>query len=110
MPLALATTFFLLSLTGIPPFIGFIGKFSLFGAALERGGLAWLVVVAAMNSVVSFAYYFSIVRRVFFVPSDKTGSVRLSGPVLLVLIVALLLTVGWGLFPNTLLYHVSRVL
>ena len=42
LPLAITTTLFLLSLTGIPPFVGFIGKFSLFSATLQVPGLVWL--------------------------------------------------------------------
>ncbi|MBK8574868.1 MAG: NADH-quinone oxidoreductase subunit N [Elusimicrobia bacterium] len=60
LPLALMTTVFLLSLTGIPPLVGFIGKFSLFSATLQTQGLVWLAVVGAVNSVISLAYYFPL--------------------------------------------------
>ena len=55
---------FLVSLTGLPPTIGFAGKFVLFQAALDSG-LAWLAVVAALNTVVSLFYYFKIMRALF---------------------------------------------
>ncbi|HZL99432.1 MAG TPA: NADH-quinone oxidoreductase subunit N [Planctomycetota bacterium] len=55
---------FLVSLTGLPPTIGFAGKFLLFQAALGSG-LAWLAVVAALNTVVSLFYYFKIMRALF---------------------------------------------
>ncbi len=62
-PLAASVlTIFLLSLTGIPPLAGFIGKFYLFMAAWHAK-FYWLVIVAAINSVVSFAYYGGVVKR-----------------------------------------------
>jgi NADH-quinone oxidoreductase subunit N len=55
---------FLVSLTGLPPTIGFVGKWYLFNAALSSG-LAWLAVVLALNTVVSLFYYFKIARALF---------------------------------------------
>ena len=55
---------FLVSLTGLPPTIGFIGKWMLFRASLDSG-LYWLAVVAALNSVVALFYYFKVVRALF---------------------------------------------
>ncbi|MFH1725918.1 MAG: NADH-quinone oxidoreductase subunit N [Elusimicrobiota bacterium] len=63
--LALLMGFFLLSLAGIPPMAGFIGKFYLFAAAV-KGGFYWLAVVAVLNSVVSIYYYMGVVRHMFF--------------------------------------------
>ncbi|MHC4844592.1 MAG: NADH-quinone oxidoreductase subunit N [Planctomycetota bacterium] len=55
---------FLVSLTGLPPTIGFAGKWLLFRATLETG-LYWLAVVAALNAVVALFYYFKIARALF---------------------------------------------
>jgi NADH-quinone oxidoreductase subunit N len=55
---------FLVSLTGLPPTIGFVGKWYLFNAAFSSG-LAWLAVVLALNTVVSLFYYFKIARALF---------------------------------------------
>ncbi len=54
---ALCLTIALLSLTGIPPLAGFMGKYYLFMAALEKGYL-WLVILAVLGSAVSVGYYF----------------------------------------------------
>ena len=62
---AVAFAIFLFSLTGIPPFSGFIGKVYLFAEVIHRG-VYWLAVVAALNSVVSLYYYARIVRAMFF--------------------------------------------
>jgi NADH-quinone oxidoreductase subunit N len=55
---------FLVSLTGLPPTIGFVGKWYLFNAALTSG-LAWLAVLLGLNTVVSLFYYFKIARALF---------------------------------------------
>lgn len=110
LPLALSTTFFLLSLTGIPPFFGFIGKFSIFAAAVQADGLLWLAVVGVVNSVISFAYYFSIVRAMFFVDPKKSGAPVLARPLAAVLGLTLAATVVLGLSPAPLLAWVQRII
>jgi NADH-quinone oxidoreductase subunit N len=59
-----ALVVFLASLTGLPPTAGFMGKLMLFQAAFDSD-LAWLAVVAALNSVVALFYYFKLVRALF---------------------------------------------
>ena len=55
---------FLASLTGVPPFAGFVGKFYLFAAVMDRQWF-WLVIVAGLNSVVGLYYYFRVVKAMF---------------------------------------------
>lgn len=62
--LGLAFALALLSLAGIPPLGGFVGKIFLFSAAMQQGYL-WLVIVAAVNSVVSLYYYLLVLRRMY---------------------------------------------
>lgn len=62
--LAAAMTLFLVSLTGLPPTGGFLGKFYLFSAAVQAG-LAWLAVVGVITSVVSAYFYLRIVVVMF---------------------------------------------
>jgi NADH-quinone oxidoreductase subunit N len=61
---AAAMLIFLLSLAGMPPFAGFIGKFYLF-AAIIRQEMWVLAVVGGLNSVVSLYYYARIVRSMY---------------------------------------------
>lgn len=69
---AAAMLFFMLSLAGIPPTAGFLGKFYLFFAAIKTAqqagssALLWLSVIAVANTVVSVYYYFNIVRIMYF--------------------------------------------
>lgn len=71
MPAAVVMLVFLLSLAGIPPTAGFIGKYYLFTAAM-KAGYAWLAVLAVLASAVSLFYYFRIAAAMFF--SDGTGA------------------------------------
>lgn len=59
-----AMTVFLFSLTGLPPFAGFIGKFYLFSAAIEKQFYA-LALVGAVNSVIALYYYARIVKVMY---------------------------------------------
>lgn len=74
--LAVALTLFLLSLAGIPPLVGFFGKFYLFSAALNQG-LVWLVVWGVINSVISVYYYLTPIVFMFMHESE-TGSAETS--------------------------------
>ncbi|SEK72443.1 NADH-quinone oxidoreductase subunit N [Halomonas daqiaonensis] len=58
--MGIAMVIFLLSLVGIPPLAGFVGKFLLFAAAIDVQ-FTWLAVVAIANSVLSLAVYLRIV-------------------------------------------------
>ena len=56
---------FMLSLTGIPPTIGFLGKYYVFVAALQSN-LVWLVVIGALNSGVAAFYYLRVIWYMYF--------------------------------------------
>ncbi|MGC8877951.1 MAG: NADH-quinone oxidoreductase subunit N [Anaerolineae bacterium] len=63
--LAITMFLFLLSLIGIPPTAGFVGKLFVFGAAIQRQ-MIMLAVVGIVNSVISVYYYYAIMRQMFF--------------------------------------------
>ena len=67
---SIAMVVFLVSLTGLPPTIGFNGKLALFYAGVD-GGLAWLVVVAALNSAISLFYYFRVAKALFLSEAEE---------------------------------------
>ncbi len=69
--------FFFLSLAGIPPTAGFIGKFFVFAAAL-RAGYLFLAAVGVVNSVISVVYYFNIVRAMFFMEAKDSTPIRVA--------------------------------
>jgi NADH-quinone oxidoreductase subunit N len=80
---AIAFTIFLFSLTGIPPFAGFTGKWYLFYAVFDRvwgpggGWYAVLLVIAALNTAVSLYYYLRIVRAMFIDPPYAADAPRI---------------------------------
>ncbi len=74
MTVALAV--FLISLTGIPPTAGFIGKLYLF-AALINHGWVWLAIVGALNSVVSLYYYVRVLRNMYLRGEERPAGAPL---------------------------------
>lgn len=65
---AISMVVFFLSLAGIPPTLGFAGKFYLFAAAIRSESVAlwWLAAIGVANSVISVYYYFNVTRTMFF--------------------------------------------
>lgn len=71
--MALCLTIFMLSLAGIPPMIGFFGKFYLFTAAVGQG-LIWLAVWGVLNSVISVYYYLRPIVVMYMKEGDPAES------------------------------------
>mgnify|MGYP001820127219 CR=1 FL=1 len=72
--LAAYLAIFLLSLAGLPPLVGFFGKFYLFAAAFaagENNGLLWLILLALAGSLVSLYYYLSVLKTALVDTSDS---------------------------------------
>jgi len=95
--LTLAMAVFVLSLVGIPPLIGFMGKLYLFAALLNHGWV-WLAIVGALNSVIALYYYVRIIRNMFLRVETGKGAPLTAGrlqvaTVLVMLIPTLLLGV-----------------
>ncbi len=96
MTAAVVMLVFLLSLAGIPPTAGFIGKYYLFTAAM-KAGYAWLAVLAVLASAVSLFYYFRIAAAMFFSEADGAklqSSYALTAAVLLCAVGTLLVGVA----------------
>lgn len=80
-------TLMLVSLVGVPPFAGFIGKLYLFTAAMGSG-LVMLSVFAVLMSAVSAGFYFRVVRAMFFDPPVTTARVLDRSPVSAAVVIA----------------------
>ena len=70
--LALAMTIFMLSLTGIPLTVGFLGKFVVFTVAIQAGYL-WLAIIGVLTSVISAWYYLRIIINMWMRPGPTTA-------------------------------------
>ncbi|HTX18704.1 MAG TPA: NADH-quinone oxidoreductase subunit N [Bacteroidota bacterium] len=96
--LAVAMAIFLVSLTGLPPTAGFIGKLYLF-AALIRAKLIWLAIVGVLNSVISLYYYVRIFRNMFLRDSEGSAEpLTFDAMSIVVLLVLLVPTLALGLY------------
>ena len=103
-PAAYLLLLFLLSLGGIPPMAGFLGKWLIFNAALQAGQ-SWLAVCLAFASMISIFYYLKIVWTMFFQEPDEIAepdrAVASSG-VVVALAIAAGCTLLFGVAPNLL--------
>ncbi len=108
-PLALIMMLLLLSMTGIPPLAGFIGKFSVFSAVITDPSLLWLGIIAILNSVVSLYYYFKVAQQMFFKEAIQTQPLEFTPALLSCLVVTVGVTVVAGLLPNQLLGWVRNL-
>jgi proton-translocating NADH-quinone oxidoreductase chain N len=100
--LAVSLAVFFLSLVGIPPLAGFIGKFSVFSAAIA-GGQIFVAVVGVLAGVVSVGYYFRVVRQMFFVSGqddEETTALRVAPLLKLVVVVSLVMVFLIGLYAD----------
>jgi NADH-quinone oxidoreductase subunit N len=71
--LTLAMAVFLLSLMGIPPLVGFMGKLFVFGAVIDRGpAYWWYAVVGALNAAVAAYYYARVLKTMVMDEGDET--------------------------------------
>ena len=101
--LAILMTIFLLSLVGIPPLAGFVGKYYLFASAIEKGYLG-IVIVAILTSVISLYYYVGVVREMYFhrEAEQNPHPVKIAVPfgLKLALLICFLGVIIAGLYPN----------
>ncbi len=101
--LAASMTVFLLSLAGIPPTAGFLGKFYIFGAAVARGQVL-LAVAAVLASLIGVAYYLKVIVAMFMRDAESEPDLDRENPALyLVIFLCLLGVVQLGVWPGNLL-------
>ncbi len=103
-PLLAATmALFLLSLAGMPPTAGFIGKFYLFSGAIQEGYI-WLAIIGVLNSAASVYYYLRVTVYMYFKPGEEEFEwVTVTAPIALALVVAAAGSLIPGVIPSMLL-------
>jgi NADH-quinone oxidoreductase subunit N len=105
--LAACMAVFMLSFTGIPPTLGFVGKFYLFRSVLEAGYLS-LALIGVVTSLVSAYYYLRVVVIMYMQPGDP--QITQETWLQITATVAALATVGLGIFSAPLLQWASQAL
>lgn len=99
----------LLSLAGIPPLAGFIGKFYLFLSIIEKGQL-WLAFLSIGMSVVSVYYYLKVVKIMYFGEStEELESITVSKSTKLVLTISMIVLVVLGIYPTQMINVVLEI-
>jgi NADH-quinone oxidoreductase subunit N len=105
--LALALTFCLVSLTGLPPTAGFWAKIYIFDTAIEAD-LLWLVIVGVLNSAISAYYYLRVARAMFAEDADTDSPVRGAPVTQAAVLLAALAVLAFGVIPSPLLTAAER--
>lgn len=97
--LAFAMLVFLLSLAGVPPLAGFIGKIYIFVAAIKEGLYA-LITVGLINIVISLYYYLIVVKKMYISEPVDASPLHISGSMKAVLTVTIAATLIMGIYPQ----------
>jgi NADH-quinone oxidoreductase subunit N len=91
---------FMISLSGIPPTAGFIGKLYLFGGAVQSGHI-WLAVIGVLASATSVFYYLRLLVLMYMrEPQESFPPVKIPLALAIALLVASVGTLWPGLFPS----------
>ncbi len=98
-----AMTLFLLSLAGIPPTAGFMGKFFVFKAAVDAGEVG-LVIAGVLASVVASFFYLRVIVAMWLQePEGETGALGLSAPATVAITISAAATIAIGVYPQGLM-------
>ncbi|MBF0123895.1 MAG: NADH-quinone oxidoreductase subunit NuoN [Magnetococcales bacterium] len=101
--LAFLMALFMFSMAGIPPLAGFIGKLQVFMAAVQAD-LISLAIVGVLTSAVGAFYYLRIVKLIYFDAATDELTAPIAGMSRLVLLVAAVVVLVWGVFPSSLIH------
>jgi NADH-quinone oxidoreductase subunit N len=102
--LALMMTAFMASLAGIPPLAGWFAKFVMFRSAVDAGG-GWAIaiaVIAAINSVIAFVYYFRVIVQMWFRPAvePEKRAVEVPQALFVTIGIAAVIVLVVGIYPQ----------
>jgi len=98
---------FMFSLTGIPPFAGFFGKYYVFMGAI-KAGFTWLAIVGVLMSVVSAYYYLRVVVLMYFRVQDSIAEDHVPMMGSLALLFTALALLLLGIFPSSVLQYTQH--
>ncbi len=98
---AVVMTASFLSLAGIPPLAGFVGKFYLFSAVMDQGYTA-IALIGFVMSMVSVYYYLSVVKVMFLGEGEGLPDVPVHGGMKFTMVFTMLITLAIGIYPTPL--------
>ena len=104
---ALAMLVLLFSLAGVPPMVGFFGKFYVLRAAYDAD-MAWLAVAGVVASVIGAFYYLRMVFFMYF-GEERDGLDKAGSPVLWTFLMASAAIIGLAWFPGLNLFGIETV-
>lgn len=108
--LAIFMTIFLISLAGFPITAGFFGKFYILLNTLHHPNqLIWLAGVMIVTTIVSYFYYFRIIRQIYFRNPAHSQPLVVPWSIGFAVVIGLVGTVGLAVFPNWILSVFSQV-
>ncbi|MBI3543018.1 MAG: NADH-quinone oxidoreductase subunit N, partial [Deltaproteobacteria bacterium] len=98
---------FMFSMAGIPPTVGFAGKYLIFSSAVAAGETT-LAVLAVLCSAISAYYYLRVIVYMYMKEPVRESRVAFAIPVTLVIAAATIATLGFGLFPSMLIHAAKK--
>jgi NADH-quinone oxidoreductase subunit N len=101
-----ATALLLMSLAGIPPTIGFVGKYYLFLALIESH-LLWLAIIAIINSAISVYYYFRVIMYMYWKPAIE--EIKIGTEALIPVFVAAVAVIVLGVLSPFLIGYLNHI-
>jgi NADH-quinone oxidoreductase subunit N len=103
---------FMISLTGVPPMVGFVGKFYLFAALLNKGGAMFvmLAIIGVLNSAISLYYYARVLKAMYIDQPTSTAPVQVARQHSILLLPLGALTILFGLYWTPVYHWVSSSL
>ena len=107
--LAAAMFLGLLSLAGVPPLAGFIGKLLVLLRTVESGRL-WLAAIGAVNVAISLYYYLMVVKRMYFDPPRTTAAIAVPPLTKMVLVLLVLGILAAGIVQAPFLQLISSAI
>jgi NADH-quinone oxidoreductase subunit N len=96
---AVAMLVFMLSLGGIPPTAGFMGKVWIFGAAIDQE-FYWLAVIGVVNSAISLFYYIRVVVFMWIKDEQMGSEIRIGPAMATALGITLVGSILFGIYPQ----------
>ena len=99
---------FMFSLTGIPPFAGFIGKYYLFTSAVQSH-MTWLAILGVVTSLMSAYYYLRVVVYMYFREAKDNAEIHVPGLALCSIVISAAGIIVLGILPSLIL-NVTQLL